>query len=225
MLATRNTPNHNFIATRIPGTSCIIIVNRKQNLAQLGFQFERYAIGKPSNDTTDTTTTDHIQTMQIGPKTVLFIAEVDAVDEDSCPVEIKTSDPSNWGLKVMFQMISNGSSKLCQGERDGWAVKNITLKSLSDVAKFSLQRHPSDISTLQKNILHGMDNIASLVTDLALYRLVCDDKTMKVELVPNDDLLQCALLPPNNIVENLINWNCDVSTARSLKRNRGLTEI
>lgn len=221
MLATRNTNNQPFIATLIPGTKCVMIANRKQyakNLAQLGFQFERYATGKSMMDTSDTSSTDHIQTMQIGNKSVLFITEVDAVDGNSCCVEIKTSDPTNWGLRTMFQMMSNGSSKLCHGERDGWAVKNISLKSLSKVAEYSLNHSFFDISSLQTNILDGMDRISSLVKDSGLYKLTFNDKSL--EVVPEYDTVQCALLPANNVVEQLIK---DASCL--MKRKRPLSEI
>jgi hypothetical protein len=225
MLATRNTNNQPFIATLIPGTKCIMIANRKQytkNLAQLGFQFERFATGKSMSDTSDTSSTDHIQTMQIGNKTVLFVAEVDAVDVDSFPVEIKTSDPTNWGLRTMFQMISNGSTKLFHGERHGWSAKNITLKSLSDVAGYSLQHSVFDVDALQINILDGMNAIASQVKDSGLYKVVFSGKTM--ELVSESNALQYALLPPDNVVEKLIKSDSS-NHSHSLHRKRRSSEI
>lgn len=225
MLATCNTNNQPFIATLIPSTKCIMIANRKQyakNLAQLGFQFERFATEKSMSDTSDTSSTDHIQTIQIGNKTVLFVAEVDAVDEDLFPVEIKTSDPTNWGLRTMFQMISNGSTKLFHGERHGWSVKNITLKSLSDVAEYSLQHSIFDVGALQSNILDGMNTIASQVKDSGLYRVVFSGKTM--ELVLESNARQYALLPPDNVVEKLIKSDSS-NHSHSLHRKRRSSEI
>lgn len=225
MLASQNTADQNFIATRIPDTKCIMVANRKQyskNLAQRGFQFERFATGKSMSDTSDTTTTDHIHTMQIGLKTVLFIAEVDAVDENLCPVEIKTSDPMNWGLKTLFQMISNGSAKLCHGEREHHGVKNITLKNLSDVAKSSLKHLDSDINILEKNILDGMDRIALQVKDSNLHGIICHNKSMNITLKSSS--MQCALLPPNHVVEKLIKIS-NIYNSKPPHRKRNLSDV
>mmetsp|Transcript_2563 Transcript_2563/g.4765 ORF Transcript_2563/g.4765 Transcript_2563/m.4765 type:complete len:151 (-) Transcript_2563:244-696(-) len=68
-------------------------------------------------DTSCLKTAEHIYTMKVGGKTVLFRAEVDAMDamdaKDS-PVEIKVT-PKTWTTSVMFQMISSGSPTLCKG--------------------------------------------------------------------------------------------------------------
>lgn len=209
MLASKSVGSGTYIATRIPGTSCIVVDNRKsysKNLAQLGFQFERFMTGKDMSDTEDTSSVDHLHTMRVGAKTVLFVAEVDATDENDCPVEIKTSDPSNWSLRVIFQMISNGSANLCQGEKEGWGVKKVSMKSLSSVAEFSLQsRQWRDIKTLEKNILDGMNELASQIKDVGMYRLNFCDKSL--ELFPESDLLQCCVLPAENIVRQLITRN------------------
>jgi hypothetical protein len=46
--------------------------------------------------------------MQIYSLTVLFSADVDAIDKDFALVEVKASNDKYWGTKVMFQVISNG---------------------------------------------------------------------------------------------------------------------
>lgn len=133
---------------------------------------------------------------------MLFIAEVHAVEENSYPIEIKTLDPTNWGLRTMFRMISSGSPELCRGERDGWVVKNVSLKSLSDVAEYSLKHSVIDVSSLQKNIMDGMGQISSMLEGSGLYKVTFNDRSL--EVVPEYDTVQCALLPPSNIVEQLI---------------------
>lgn len=44
---------------------------------------------------------EHIHTMKVGTKSVLFQAEVDAIDSGSL-VEVNASNPHYWGTKVMF---------------------------------------------------------------------------------------------------------------------------
>ena len=81
---------------------------------------------------------NHLHTMRVGTKNLLFIAEVNVVAEANSPIEIEASDPANWGLKVLFQMISSGSSRLCHGQSDDKSIKNVSAKSLSSVTKYSL---------------------------------------------------------------------------------------
>ena len=71
-----------------------------------------------------------MHTMKIGKRwTVLFCAEVDAKDDDGSPVEVKASNPHYWGTKVMFQMISSGSSRLCHGEKSRGALTRVTSRA------------------------------------------------------------------------------------------------
>ena len=116
---------------RVPGFKCILIAKKKdyiQNLADVGFQFERYVTGGSMMDTSNNTTVEHLHLMKIGEKTVLFRAEVDAVDTDGSPIEVKASNPRYWGTKVMFQMISSGSTKLCHGMKSRGVLTRVTLK-------------------------------------------------------------------------------------------------
>ena len=58
----------------------------------------------------DGTTYHRIQIMRIGDFKVLVDTEVDAIDEQDQPVEIKARFPSRYfGTELMFQMISSGS--------------------------------------------------------------------------------------------------------------------
>ena len=59
----------------------------------------------------------HAHTMKVGDKTVLFRAHVNAMDAHGSAVEVKASNSWYWETKVMFQMISSSSSKLCHGEK------------------------------------------------------------------------------------------------------------
>ncbi|KAL3787062.1 hypothetical protein HJC23_011746 [Cyclotella cryptica] len=225
MLATRNSSG-TFIASFIPGTRCILVVNREaysENLASSGFQFERYATGKDMNDTVDTTTVNHLHTMRVGAKNVLFITEVHAVDETDSPIEIMASDPVIWGLNILLQMISSGSSRICYGQSDGQAIKNISLQSLSSVAQYFLQQQPcADIQTFEQNILSGMRDIAAQLVDGRLYRVNFSLKN--IELVPEKDPIQCAVLPRDSVATRLIH-SIMKDSAGAFERKRRLSEV
>ena len=57
----------------------------------------------------DGTTYHRIQIMRIGDFKVLVDTEVNAIDYQDQPVEIKQGTPKYFGTKLMFQMISSGS--------------------------------------------------------------------------------------------------------------------
>jgi hypothetical protein len=190
------------IAQRIPGTKCILIAKRKdyeKNLGDLGYQFERHVTGVGLMDTTDFSTVEHVHKMKVGERTVLFCAEVDAKDDKGSPVEVTAKNPHYWGTKEMFQMISNGSSKLCHGEKSRGVLTRVTLKSLSTVSKNALK--DADVSSLQKNILQGMDAISSQLQDGEPHRVTFSGGSLK--LLPVSARV-FALFPPDDIVARLI---------------------
>ena len=150
---------------------------------------------------------EHIHMMKIEEKTVLFRAEVDAADADGSLVEVKASNPHFWGTKVMFQMISSGSSKLCHGEKSReksgrWWLDQITLRSLSSISKKALVGF--DIKTLETNIVESMKAIQSQLKG---------DGTHEVSFSKGGSLsLQASaidLLPPDDIVKALTKPSID----------------
>lgn len=150
-------------------------------------------------DTKNTTDVEHIHTMQIGTKKVLFRAEVDAMHADGSLVEVKASNPRYWGTKVMFQMISSGSSKLCHGQKSRGVVTRVTLKTLSKVSRESLEN--ANASSLQKNIVQGMDAIQSQLKDDGKYRITFSCGSLK--LIPVSDS-SYELFPPDRTVKRLL---------------------
>lgn len=150
-------------------------------------------------DTVDFSTVEHMHTMKIGKRTVLFCAEVDAKDDDGSPVEVIASNPHYWGTKVMFQMISSGSSKLCHGEKSRGALTRVTLKSISRVSKDALEY--ANVSLLRKNILQGMEAILSQLRDDEPYRVNFSGGLLK--LLPASARV-FTLFPPDDIVAHLI---------------------
>lgn len=149
-------------------------------------------------DTSNNTTVEHLHLMKIGEKTVLFRAEVDAVDTDGSPIEVKASNPRYWGTKVMFQMISSGSTKLCHGEKSRGVLTRVTLKKLSSVAMDALEY--ANVSSLQKNILKGMDEIQSQVKDDETYKVSFTGGSLR--LVPASTRIY-TMFPPDHIVKSL----------------------
>ena len=126
---------------RVPGKKTILLKRKEytQNLADVGFRFERYVTGKLMSDSGGPLEfVEHMHLVKVGKHKVLFHAEADALTLDGDPVEIKVSNPRYWGTKVMFQMISYGSTKLCHGEKYRGVLSRVTLRSLSSVARDAL---------------------------------------------------------------------------------------
>lgn len=152
-----------FIAQRIPGTKSILIAKKKdyeQNLGDFGFQFERH-VTVGLMDTVDFSTVEHMHTMKIGKRTVLFRAEVDAKDDDGSPVEVKASNPHYWGTKVMFQMISSGSSRLCHGEKSRGALTRATSRAYQGSQKMRSSMCKCKLAPEEYTPGHGSNSITT----------------------------------------------------------------
>ena len=140
MLASKNESKKTYLATKIPGTAVGILAKDEEytsNLADPGFQFERFVTGRPVDEREDPTFIDHMQLMQVGNYTVLFIAKADAL-KDGEPVEVTFSNPFHWDIRTCLQCVSTGSSVLCHGRKnrgkidsDRGRLDSISLKSLS----------------------------------------------------------------------------------------------
>ena len=200
MLATKDATLP-YITTRIPGTDCILVSKRQvytQDLSDHGFQFERLVTGKSVPDEGEVEFVEHMHLMKVGDYDVLFCAETDAIQHES-PVEIKVSNPRYWGTKVMFQMISSGSTRLCHGEKSRGTVTRILMRNLSTVAKEALAY--SSISQLQKNITDGMEAIDSQLKHNELRKISFYGGSLK--LLPTSERAS-AILPPSDVVKSLI---------------------
>lgn len=109
---------------------------------------------------------EHLRIMNVGAFRVFFHAEVDAVDDiDGDPVELKASNPRYWGTKVLFQMISSGSTRLCQGVKDRWSLRGIHIQSLAEVSRTAMIGR--NVSSLEEAILQGMTSLRSQMKDSA----------------------------------------------------------
>ena len=70
--------------------------------------------------------------MDIGTKfKVLMCANVDAIDDGTDPIEIKTKKRKHWGTEVLFQMISSGTTAVCyRCKVKNNVLTNITMRLL-----------------------------------------------------------------------------------------------
>lgn len=223
VLATHDTGSNPYVVTLVPGTEnntntssssssgcTILVVKNKeyiQNLSDPGFQFERLVTGKPmKGESSDTVSSvEHIQIMDVSGHRVLFGAEADAVhyDNDHDPVEIKASNPRYWGTKVMFQMISNGSTSLCHGTKQRGSVTEISIRSLHDVSKDAVP-HRSSVERLEDNIRKSMASLKTQLVD-AKPGVVFHLSFVRSELVLTKARGRSAdILPPEDIVLALL---------------------
>mmetsp|Transcript_1463 Transcript_1463/g.2846 ORF Transcript_1463/g.2846 Transcript_1463/m.2846 type:complete len:102 (+) Transcript_1463:152-457(+) len=99
----------------------------------------------------------------------------------------------------MFQMISNGSPKLCHGEKYRGTLSRVTLKGLSSVAATALQYE--NVKTLEKNIVDGMESLQKQVVGDGVYRVCFERGALKLG---SASARAHALLPPSDIVAALI---------------------
>lgn len=202
MLASRDASDP-YILSYVPGTNCILVVKCKdyvKNLADPGFQFERFVIGKKMADTDSSVdSTEHLHLMMVGEYKVLFKAETDALQSNS-PVEIKASNPRYWGTKVLLQMISNGSTKLCHGSKYRGCITSVSVRGLVSVANEALRY--GHAPALEQNILHGMQEIKSQMKDNGLRRIGFS-RSGSLSLLPTSSRA-FAILPPDDVVMSML---------------------
>lgn len=205
MLAQRDQESP-YMVTRIPGTKkALLVVKNKmytQNKGDFGFQFERLVTGQPMDVVPDEVEfVEHLHLMQVGKYRVLFMADTDAVDDSGEPVEVTASNPYHWGTTKIFQTISNGCPKLCQGEKDrSKRLVQVKMVSLSTLARDALKS--ASRSNLEKNILEGMVALQKGMADAeenSAFLIKFGSGGLKVEKSTST-----SLLPSASIVKELI---------------------
>lgn len=207
-----------YMVIRIPGTSKTILVSKNKdyvkNLSDVGFQFERLMTGRAMDAaSSDWSTVEHLHVMNVGTFRVLFHAETDAVvteetdssdNDNDVPVEIKASNPRYWGTKVMFQMISNGSTKLCHGIKSRGSLQAVKIQSLYQVAQTALLT--TNTATLERNIITNMKSIESQMKNATpgddVFKISFHGTTLS--LLPMRGRSSTGILPPPSIVRELL---------------------
>ena len=114
-----------------------IIVDKNGFLGDAGHQFERLVVGESIFSKTDLMQHQHLRLMQLGTFKILVYAEADARDPStSQPVEIKTKNVlkekayDRDKLKILLQMISNGSDTLITADREKHEDQSFTIKTI-----------------------------------------------------------------------------------------------
>ena len=204
MLASQDTDSR-FIATRVPGTECILVVKSKvytNNVSGIAFQFKRYVTDHDMSYNPSCEQVEHIHVGKVGGNNVLFHADVDAIDSDGTPVKARVFDRRFMGTSAMFQMISSGSALLCHGEKSRGVLSGVALKSLSEVAGDALASSRINVKELESNILDGMESLKNQIKDDNIYKISFLNGVL--HLCPGNTSIS-TVLPNTDIVKDLIN--------------------
>jgi hypothetical protein len=156
-----------------------------------------------------------MQLMQVGTFHVLFRAKVGARSaETGQPIEITTSKPRYRGTRLMLQMISSGSTILCEGTKSRGSIVDITTRSLASVASDAIGDR-AHLQWLENNIQQGLSDLQTQLqgaTDGHVHKIGFAQYTHQLKLEP----LQTAgksLLPRGKVMKALLtNSNNPVSS-------------
>jgi hypothetical protein len=219
----RTTTDDPYFCCKIPHTAGTILVAKCQKYTidwgDPGHQFEQLVTtGSSSSSSTNNNCaiefTEHLQQMKVGPFDVLFRAEVDALSaETGLPIEVTTSNPRR--TRVVFQMISSGSTVLCHGTRSrsgGFSLVDITTRSLASVARVALDN--------QKRMKRLEANILKSLYDIQQHMEWCDDGVaQKIDFVGSTTKLARVgppeaerFLPNVNVMKTLLTQPTNNST-------------
>lgn len=156
-----------YFCTRVPSTSIILVAKATgyaHDSAAIGLQFERLVTGGDPAALSSMDAIEHLQVVRIGDYRVLIQAEVDAVNSEGQPVEIKSSPPSKWRTKVMWQMLSSASTQLCAFEvKPKEQLESVKLWTLEQVVERALRNR--SVADLKSNILEGMQALVEQMKD------------------------------------------------------------
>jgi len=197
-----------YLTTLVPGTGIILVGKNDEyeiNYSDPGFQFERLVTGKRIMERHDISCTKHLHVMEVSGYRILFAAEVDAVNENNTAIEITQGNPTYWGTKKAFQMISSGSILLYSGiKKEGKLVK-VESKPLSHVIPNGLRGE--DQKKLEFNIHQGLSILKKAmesndIKDGEFLDIVFERQNSLV-LQPFKRGTQC-MLPPNDVVKDLL---------------------
>ena len=140
-----------------------IIVDKNGFLGDAGHQFERLVVGDKIFSKHNLIQHQHLRLIQIGKFKLLVYAEADAIEPTtSKPVEIKTKNVlkekayDRDKLKILLQMISNGSDTLITADRERHEDQSFTIKS---VEKYSLKDLTESLTEGYEYVNRKMEDI------------------------------------------------------------------
>jgi hypothetical protein len=221
MLANKDTSDP-YTVTRVPGQKKTILVARQKqnvrNYSDVGFQFERLMTGGRFEDRHEVKFVNHLQEMLVGSHRVLIRGEVDAQLSGE-PVEVKSGNPAWFGTRVLFQMISNGSPRLCHGVKSYGILSEINVTLLSQVASTAALCNGPDVNALEHNILAGMRSIQEQMQNAAEGEVfMVDFSTGSLHLLPTDGSID--LFPPAQVARELLGVSDDLERTKGTKDHR-----
>lgn len=149
-----------YLVQKVPGTDMIAIrynLTFGQDYTVPGFQFERLMTGKNIADSHDIGLTEHVQLVKVGPFYTMMSAEVDAVDSDGNPAELKLMKSGHGGIKTFLQMVGSGSLTLHKGRNNGGILTHVNVLHLEDMAEAVAKK--CDAAALENKVIRNLERI------------------------------------------------------------------
>jgi hypothetical protein len=208
--------DRSFYCCQIPGVNTILVAdarNMKVHWNDAYHQFTRLVTtGLASalaehDDPQEIVMYHHLHQLQVGEVyNVLCMSEVEAVTatehntDHLRPVAMTTTHPFRWEM-LALNMIGSGCAMLCEGRQRPGCLTNITMHSLSKVAKDTIHDR-AHIERIETNILRGLHDIREQLLSVQdddwpqqTYQIVFVGS--KLQLVP---IQQANVLLPNDAV-------------------------
>ena len=148
------------IIARVPGTNVLLVTRYQiytESFAKAGPQFQRWVTGANLDPPFDVDNVVHLHLVSIHNSNILLAGEVDALDADNTPTEVKLGVPLKRANRTLFQMISSSSLQLCRGEtlyrgKNDISLEEIKMESLQEVGSRVLHRRRS-YAQMKQNII------------------------------------------------------------------------
>jgi hypothetical protein len=191
-----------YFAQRVGKTIVVAKHSEYMNdFADVGHQFERLVTGGSVEDTAPGPLYQHLQTLSVGPYTVLFSAEVDAVDEDGKVVEVKSGNPRYFGTKLIWQMVSSGAKTLVRAEKRGMRLLGIKRVGLDALVK---EQPKSTLVEQQRAIIKSLGYLKEMAKDIPDSRPVeiTFDGTGRPVVLTN--ATNTTILPSKDVMSRLL---------------------
>ena len=188
--------SEHIMVQRLGGGSIInirTVIDSHGNLADAGHQFEKLVTGEETNSKPSLCQDQHLRLIQVGSQKVLVCAEADAFDPmTGKQVEIKSKNPltekvyEKDKLRVLFQMLSNGSDTLIAPKRtmnedksfSVEAVKEIPIQQVVDSLSEGVDYLNRKTNTIETNLQIIQDRIE--LEDETCYELMFDKDVLQL---------------------------------------------
>jgi len=201
VLSSRNTYNNVYLVQRV-GQAIVIGKHSEYtgDLAAKGFQFERFVTGGRMAALSTEDCVVGMQLADVGPFRIFFHAELDAVDADGARVEIKSGNPSRFGVKEMLQMVSSRSSSLLYANCRGNRLLAVQKPALQTVAKWVTEAKRLALQDVLLKTMREIKDMAADISDGEPSQLAFTEDG-HVELRARPGL---SMLPPADVIATLI---------------------